>query len=130
MKIKHLLLVGGVLATMVIGLVGMPQLAFAQSAKSEVCAGAGAVGGDNCAPAAGSPSLTNIVAAVVNILSLAVGIAAVVMIIYAGFRYVSSGGDSGKISGAKDTLIYACVGLVIAGFAQFIVMFVLNKSGI
>ena len=49
------------------------------------------------------------------------------MIIYGGMRYITSGGDSGKITSAKNTIIYALIGLVVVALAQFIVKFVLNK---
>jgi hypothetical protein len=65
---------------------------------------------------------------VVNLFSVIVGIISVIMIIYAGFRYVTSGGDSNNVSGAKNTLVYAIVGLVIVAIAQLIVHYVLNSA--
>ena len=65
---------------------------------------------------------------IVNIFSVIVGIIAVIMIIFGGFKYITSGGDSGNVSGAKNTLIYAIVGLIIVALAQFIVRFVLNTA--
>jgi len=56
-----------------------------------------------------------------------VGIVSVIMIIYGGFKYISSGGDSGNVQSAKNTIIYAVIGLVVVAMAQFIVQFVLNK---
>jgi hypothetical protein len=50
------------------------------------------------------------------------------MILIGGFRYITSGGDSGNVSGAKNTILYAIVGLVIVALAQFIVRFVLSQS--
>lgn len=70
----------------------------------------------------------NIVTNIVNIVSLIVGIAAVMMIIIAGLRYITSGGDSGKIGGAKDTIIYAIIGLVVVALAQLIVRFVVDRT--
>lgn len=55
------------------------------------------------------------------------GVISVIMVIIGGFRYVVSGGDSSGISGAKNTIMYALVGLVVAIFAQAIVTFVLSK---
>ena len=72
--------------------------------------------------------LYGLAAQVVNIFSIIVGIIAVIMIIYGGFKYITSGGDSGNVSGAKNTLIYAIVGLIIVALAQFIVRFVLNTT--
>ena len=65
---------------------------------------------------------------VVNIFSYVVGAIAVIMIIYGGFRYITSGGDSNSVGSAKNTLIYAIVGLVIVALAQIIVHFVLNQT--
>lgn len=64
---------------------------------------------------------------VINILSWIVGVASVVMIVIGGLKYVTSNGDSGGIASAKNTIIYAIVGLVIAIFAQAIVQFVIGK---
>lgn len=65
---------------------------------------------------------------VINIFSLVVGVIAVIMIIVGGLRYITSGGDSGKVSAAKTTIIYALVGLVIVALAQLIVHFVLSQA--
>jgi hypothetical protein len=64
----------------------------------------------------------------VNILSLVVGAAAIIVIIVSGFKYITSGGDSGKVGNAKNTLIYALVGLAIAALAQVLVHFILSQS--
>lgn len=71
--------------------------------------------------------LDNIVAQIVNVLSLIIGIIAVIAIILGGAKYITSGGDSGKVSSAKNTVIYAIVGLIIVALAQVIVRFVLSK---
>jgi cytochrome bd-type quinol oxidase subunit 2 len=75
----------------------------------------------------GSGSLNDIITDIVNIFSVIVGVVSVIMIIYGGFRYVTSGGDSGNVSSAKNTIIYAVIGLVVVALAQFIVQFVLDK---
>lgn len=73
-------------------------------------------------------SFGTIIKNIINILSIVVGAVAVIMIIIGGFRYVISGGDSNGITGAKNTIMYAIVGLVIVLFAQIIVRFVLTNS--
>lgn len=62
-----------------------------------------------------------------QILTIAVGVASVVMIIVGGIKYVLSAGDSAKVSSAKNTVIYALVGILVALLAQAIIAFVLNK---
>lgn len=64
---------------------------------------------------------------IINIFSWVVGVVSVIMIIVGGFRYITSGGDSNNVSAAKNTIIYAIIGLIIVALAQFIVQFVLNK---
>lgn len=110
--------------------VAVPALVSADL-KSQLCKGTNlAVDGTastSCDTNGQDSSLGNIATKVVNLLSLIVGVIAVIMIIVGGFRYITSGGESGNVSGAKNTLIYAIVGLVIVALAQFIVHFVLNN---
>ena len=85
--------------------------------------------GTNCTAATdtGTQKIQDIVTLIVNIFSVIVGIVAVIMIVVGGFKYITSGGDSGNITSAKNTIVYAIIGLVIVALAQFIVKFVLNK---
>ena len=55
-----------------------------------------------------------------------VGIIAVIMLIWGGIRYVVSGGDSKKVTDAKNTILYAIIGLIISFLAYAIVRFVVN----
>lgn len=80
-----------------------------------------------CDISQGTSGINTVIENVVNIFSIIVGIVSVIMIIYGGFRYVTSGGDSGNVSSAKNTIIYAVIGLVVVALAQFIVQFVLDK---
>jgi cytochrome bd-type quinol oxidase subunit 2 len=75
----------------------------------------------------GAADAQNLVTNIINIFSLVVGIVAVIMIIVGGFKYITSNGDSGSISSAKTTIMYAIIGLVVVAFAQLIVQFVLDK---
>ncbi len=76
---------------------------------------------------AGTTNINAIIKTVINVFSIVVGVVAVIMIIIGGFRYITSNGDSNNVSAAKNTIIYAIIGLVIVALAQFIVQFVLNK---
>lgn len=64
-----------------------------------------------------------------NIALYAVGAISVIMLIWGGLRYITSGGDSKKITNAKNTILYAIIGLVIAVLAFAIINFVLNTIG-
>lgn len=57
------------------------------------------------------------------------GVVSVIMIIIGGLKYITSAGDSGNVSGAKNTILYAIIGLVIVALSQIIVRFVLAKVG-
>ncbi len=59
-----------------------------------------------------------------NILIYLVGAISVLMLIYGGLRYVTSTGDSARVKGAKDTIVYAIIGIVVALLAYAIVGFV------
>lgn len=85
--------------------------------------------GGDCESSAeeGTENIQTAIRRIVDILSIIVGIIAVIMIIFGGLRYITSGGDSSKVGSAKNTIIYAIVGLVIVAFAQFIVQFVLRN---
>ena len=64
---------------------------------------------------------------VVNILLWAVGILSVIMIIFSGFRYITSSGDASKTKSAQRTLIYSVVGLIVAIMAWAIVNMVIKR---
>ena len=76
----------------------------------------------------GSADVNSIIKTALKIFMSVVGVAAVVMVVVAGFKYVTSGGDSSKVASAKTTLIYALVGAAVAALAQVLVKFVLSKS--
>lgn len=105
-----------------------PAAVLAQS-RSDVCKGVGVAtgaGGNSCA--GGSGSVNGVIRGAVQLLSTVVGVAAVVMIIYSGFKFITAGGDASKVSSAQQTITYALVGLVIAALAQVIVRFVLDET--
>lgn len=55
------------------------------------------------------------------------GAVAVIMLIIGGFRYVVSGGDSSAVEAAKNTILYAIVGIVVAFVAWAAVDFVVQQ---
>ena len=86
-------------------------------------------GTENCKATSGSEDrFQEILANIINIFSLVVGVVAVIMIIFGGFKYITSGGNQESIKSAKQTLVYALVGLIIVALAQAIVRFVLHKT--
>lgn len=101
------------------------NMTYAQDTTS-ACEGIGIAGG-TCNPTTGESAISKIVNTVINILSLVVGAISVIMIIVGGLRYVTSAGDSSKTVAARNTIIYAVVGLVVVIFARAIVSFVVGR---
>lgn len=66
---------------------------------------------------------------IVNILLFIIGAVSVIMIIYGGIRYVTSSGASEAVTSAKNTILYAVVGLIISILAYAIVNFVVGNLG-
>ena len=71
-------------------------------------------------------NITTTVTGVINIILYILGALAVIMIIYSGILYVLSGGDANNVTKAKNTLMYAIIGLVVALVAYAIVNFVVK----
>ncbi len=69
-----------------------------------------------------------ILKATVNVLSLVIGALSTLMIVVAGFRYLVSSGEQAAVKSAKDTILYAVIGLVIALMAQALLRFVFTKA--
>ena len=63
---------------------------------------------------------------ITNTILYIVGIVAVIMLIIGGIRYVTSGGDAKKVTDAKNTVLYAIIGLIISLLAYAIVNFVIS----
>ena len=72
---------------------------------------------------------TAIVPRIINLMLFIVGVLAIFMMIYGGIRYVLSGGDNGKVKDAKNTILYAIVGLVVAILGYAIVNWVVSVVG-
>ena len=62
-----------------------------------------------------------------NVLLFIIGAVSVIMLIIGGLRYVVSGGDSTAVQGAKNTILYAIVGIIVAILAYAVVSFVIGS---
>lgn len=93
---------------------------LAASAETDATKGAGE------AQPTGSPSdLKASLTIITNTLLLGIGFVSVVMLIIGGFRYILSNGNEKSVTAAKDTILYAIIGVVVALLAYAIVAFVL-----
>ena len=81
----------------------------------------GKCGGDN------NTDLNSTIHTVINIMLFVIGILAVIMIIYGGIRYTISRGSEKEVEGAKNTIMYSIVGLVVAILAFAIVQWVFSS---
>lgn len=120
MKNKLVVIVMSLVA--VFGVVSFVPSVASASPASQIRGGVNSVGGDKEGSDLGSRVRT-----IVNILLYILGAIAVVMIILGGIRYTTSNGDSSAITSAKNTILYAVVGLVVAILAYAIVNFVITS---
>ncbi len=134
-KIKNYSLALITLLTLAAPVVAIPATTYAcNSIANSVGNGATTAGnntassGCNFGTTANNSTISSIGRNIVDIFSLIVGIVSIIMLIYGGFRYITSGGESGRVGNAKNTIIYAIIGLVIVAVAQVIVTFVLTQA--
>ena len=111
-------------------------LVFAQTPDIQggLCAGAnfdlqsGAADNADCSSGDdATQKLNDLVRKLINLTSVVVGIVAVIMIIVGGLRYITSGGNDSNVTGAKNTILYAIIGLIIVALSQVIVRVVLSN---
>ena len=130
MKLK--LTVASILAAFGLSLAVLPATVSAQTGENivndKLCEGVLLGEGQTCSdvvPPEGG-GVTDVANTVIDVFSLVVGVVSVIVIIVAGLRYIISGGDAGKVGDAKNTILYAVIGLVIVIFAQTIVKWIVN----
>lgn len=110
----------------------MPMLIFSNAAAfnpfQAACSGEGSQSSacqqDGSNPVSGQDG---ILVRAAQIVAIVTGVAAVIIIIIGGIQFVLAGGDSSKVASARNTIIYALIGLVVAIAAQSIITFVLNR---
>jgi len=91
--------------------------------------------GDGAKAAAGDlatnkVSVAGIFSTVAHVLIYLVGAISVIVLIIGGLRYILSAGNPASVQGAKNTILYAIVGIVVAVAAYAIVAFVLAQFSI
>jgi hypothetical protein len=118
-KIKQLILTLGIVSGL--GVIFVPSTvgavnvfsACTSTSESSVCEAQG-------------DSVGTYVHIITNTLLFILGAVSVVVIIVGGFQYATSSGDSSKVTSAKNTIMYAVIGLVVAILAYAIVNFVVS----
>ena len=115
-----------------VGLAVAPALpaAAADTITGGVSAGAGSAKGTDQSPClfgtegAACEGATPLFQIITNVLLFIIGAVSVIMLVIGGIRYVVSGGDQKAVTDAKNTILYAVIGLVVALMAYAIVNFV------
>lgn len=99
---------------------------FAQTPEQAACEGSGGTwSGGTCSQ--GSRTLPGTIKTIGNILVFITGAVSVVMVILGGIRYATSNGDQSQITGAKNTIMYAIIGVIVSISAYAVINFVLSS---
>ena len=127
-RIKNIL-AGSMMLALFASAFVMPVSVYAADIEGNLCAGVNLkVGDKTCDASEADEKVNSLITDIINIFSLVVGVIAVIMIIIGGLKYIMSSGDSNNITSAKNTILYAIIGLVIVAMSQFIVRFVLTRT--
>jgi hypothetical protein len=104
-----------------------PSPAVAQTIDENKESACKVLGNADCTADSPDEEFDTIWDSAINLISFIAGAIAVLMIIIGGLRYVLSAGDANGTAGAKNTIIYAIVGLIIVIVARSIILFVLTR---
>lgn len=130
-RIIHIAVIGLVFTAAFLSFSGTLAHAAPIDPKSQACEAlvqASTGNSGNCDTAVPGPNVDNTLKLAINVFSFIVGVAAIIMIIVGGLKYVISQGEGSNTASAKNTILYAIIGLVVVVLAQVIVKFVLAKS--
>ena len=125
-KLKSILISTLMVAVMVFGVSIIYQTGnteIAGAINSEITSGMNATSAGTSTPTDANVVIKN----VTNIMFFIIGAVSVIMLIYGGIRYTTSGGNTNSVTAAKNTVIYSIVGLVISILACAIVNFVVTN---
>jgi len=126
MKIFTKILTVGML---MIGLLGVFAPAVSAANGINICSGEN--GGDKSVycqnRGSGETQVNGIIKTIVEVLLTAVGAISIIMIVIGGIMFALSSGDAQKAAKARNTVLYAVVGLAVSLFASAIVNFVFNR---
>lgn len=114
-----------------------PRASFAASNTESICIGSGGTwkadnklaNGGTCSTSDGRTVMSTIQQAT-DVLLFITSAVAVLMIIVGGLRYTTSAGDQAAMTGAKNTITYALIGLIVSVMAYAIVHFIFGAFNI
>ena len=125
-KLKSILISTLMVAVMVFGVSIIYQTGNTEivgAINNEITSGMNATSAGTSTPTDANVVIKN----VTNIMFFIIGAVSVIMLIYGGIRYTTSGGNTNSVTAAKNTVIYSIVGLVISILAYAIVNFVVTN---
>lgn len=108
----------------------LPATAFAYNPFSSACGSGGGASGSVACSTNGSDPISGKNGALKKVsvvLAGVAGVAAVIVIIFGGFQYITASGDASKAASARNTIVGAVIGLVIIVAAESIILFVVSK---
>ena len=86
--------------------------------------------GDLVGQAATLNCLPLVIQQLINVALIFAGTVAVIMIIWAGMRFIRSGGDAKQAQGARQTMTWAIIGLVMILLSFAILNFISDFTGV
>lgn len=120
-----------IVPALVLSLGAAPVYAQAPATGCDVVTSGGISHGAECAKPTNAPAQlfgpNSIFVTITNIMLFIIGAIAVIMLIIGGIRYVVSAGDQNAVTSAKNTILYAIIGIVVAFLAYAAVNFVSNQ---
>ena len=125
-KLKSILISTLMVAVMVFGVSIIYQTGnteIAGAVNSEITSGMNATSAGTSTPTDANVVIKN----VTNIMFFIICAVSVIMLIYGGIRYTTSGGNANNVTAAKNTIMYSIVGLIIAILAFAVVNFVVKQ---
>lgn len=128
--IKKITIIASIVSLLAIAFPLAPAVVQAQNPAQRACDGVGGTwdpGEGTCSSGGQDSDIGSIFKTIANVLLLIIGSVAVIMLIIGGIRYVVSAGDSNALQGAKNTILYAIIGIVVAFMAFAAVNFVIGQ---
>lgn len=125
---KKIILISSILFSMILSPIAFAEGKINGSGGGTFDACKHVVSGKTAVCSGDSKNATDIAKNIISILLWVVGIAAVIVIIYAGITFITAAGNPSAITRAKTMIIYAIIGLAVAILSYAIVNFVINTS--
>ncbi len=121
--LRHFFATGLVAASLMVSLGSAPTAsALVPCSGGKDCASKGAGKVDT----GSTKSIPQIIEQITNILIFIMGALSVIMIVIGAFKFVTSGGSPEQVKSAKNTILYAVIGLIVALFSYAIVRYVIK----